>query len=116
MAAYTLIPTCMGVAIVSYYETMSQDVASVKRTSFLGVFFALTGTLASSLYTVWIKVFHERLQMNSMQLLFNQAPWGATILLFIVPWADTFPHWAEVPLGKWTMIAIVSILSAQALA
>lgn len=109
MAAYTLVPTCVGVGIVSYYESMPQDGTVAKKTSFLGVFFAFSGTLASSVYTVWIKVYHERLQMNSMQLLLNQAPYGAMILLYLVPFADTFPDWSRVPLGKWAMILMVSV-------
>jgi len=109
MAAYTLVPTCVGVSIVSYYESMPQDGTVAKKTSFLGVFFAFTGTLASSVYIVWIKVYHERLQMNSMQLPFNQAPYGAMIVLYLVPFANTFPDWPGVPLGKWAMILMVSI-------
>jgi len=109
MAAYTLVPTCVGIGIVSYFESIPQDGTVAKKTSFLGVIFAFTGTLASSIYTVWIKVYHERLQMNSMQLLFNQAPYGAMILLYIVPFADTFPDWSGVPLGKWALILMVSV-------
>ena len=106
-AAYTLIPVCVGVGVLSYYEAVPQDAADTRRTSFLGVFFAFTGVLASSMYTVWIKVYHKRLEMNSMQLLFNQAPIGAVILLYIVPFADTFPVWSEVTLSKWTMVCMV---------
>jgi len=113
MAAYTLVPACVGVGIVSYYESMPQDGSVAKKTTFLGVFFAFTGTLASSIYTVWIKVSLERLEMNSMQLLFNQAPYGAMILLYIVPFADTFPHWSEVPVGKWALILMVSVFHCQ---
>ena len=108
-ATYTLIPVCVGVGILSYYEAVPQADTEGKRTSFLGVFFAFTGVLASSMYTVWIKVYHKRLEMNSMQLLFNQAPIGAVILLYIVPFADTFPAWSEITLGKWTMVFMVRI-------
>ena len=110
-AAYTLIPVCIGVGLLSYYEAVPQDAADTRRTSFLGVFFAFTGVLASSMYTVWIKVYHKRLEMKSMQLLFNQAPIGAVILLYIVPFADTFPVWSEVTFGKWTMVFMVRILN-----
>lgn len=61
------------------------------------------------MYTVWIKVYHKRLEMNSMQLLFNQAPIGAVILLYIVPFVDTFPVWSEVTVNKWTMVLMVRI-------
>ena len=106
-AVYTLIPVCVGIGVLSYYEAVPQDGAETKQTSFLGVFFAFSGVLASSMYTVWIKVYHKQLQMNSMQLLFNQAPIGAVILLYIVPFADTFPVWTEVSFGKWTMVYMV---------
>ena len=106
-AAYTLIPICTGTGVLSYYEAVPQDVTKIKRTSFLGVAFAFSGVLASSVYTVWIKVFHKRLEMNSTQLLFSQAPVAALILLYIVPFADTFPVWTEVSFGKWTMVCMV---------
>lgn len=110
-AVYSVIPTCLGVGIVSYYESTSVDAGAKRKTSFLGVFFALTGGLSSALYTVWIKVFHDKLQMNSSQLLFNQAPYGAMILLYLVPFADTFPTWREVDRGTWELVLIVSTLS-----
>ncbi|CAI4219544.1 unnamed protein product [Parascedosporium putredinis] len=73
-AILTLIPVCLGVGIVSYYDSLPADNANVKTTSPIGVFFAFSGVLASSLYTVWIGSYHRKLEMNSMQLLFNQAP------------------------------------------
>ncbi|KAK8049913.1 Solute carrier family 35 member E3 [Apiospora phragmitis] len=56
--------------------------ANVKTTSGLGVMFAFCGIFASSLYTVWIASYHRKLQMTSMQLLFNQAPVAAFLLLY----------------------------------
>ena len=106
-AAYMLVPVCVGIGVLSYYEAVPQDASETKRTSFLGVFFALSGVLASSIYTVWIKVYHTKLQMSSFQLLFNNAPIGAVILLYIVPFADTFPVWTEVSFGKWTLVYMV---------
>lgn len=108
--AYLLIPICVGIGVLSYYEAMPQDKTKAKGTSLLGIFFAFSGVLASSIYTVWIKVYHNRLQMNSMQLLLNQAPCGALLLLYIVPFVDTFPVWTEISLGKGTMVLMVSFL------
>lgn len=108
MALYALIPACAGVGMVSYYDSLPSADASVKTTSALGVIFAFSGIFASSLYTVWIASYHKKLQMNSMQLLFNQAPLAAFLLLYAIPFADTFPTWSEVPVSRWVMILCVS--------
>lgn len=110
-ALLALIPACAGVGMVSYYDSLPAADATVKTTSGLGVVFAFSGIFASSLYTVWIGAYHRKLQMSSMQLLFNQAPVSAFMLLYIIPFVDTFPVWTEVPVNRWLMILIVSLLS-----
>ena len=107
-AVYALVPACAGVGMVSYYDSLPSANAAVKTTSTLGVIFAFTGIFASSLYTVWIASYHKKLQMNSMQLLFNQAPLAAFMLLYVIPFVDTFPQWTTVGLPKWIMILMVS--------
>jgi solute carrier family 35, member E3 len=109
-AIYALIPACLGVGMVSYYDSLPTEDENVKTTSGLGVLFAFTGIFASSLYTVWIASYHKKLQMNSMQLLFNQAPVSAFLLLYVIPFVDTFPVWSEVPVNRWVMIMMVSII------
>lgn len=108
-ALYALVPACLGVAMVSYYDSRPSQSAAIKTTSTLGVIFAFLGILASSLYTVWISSYHKKLKMNSMQLLFNQAPLAAFMLLYVIPLADTFPVWKEVPVNKWVLIMMVRI-------
>ena len=108
IAVYMLVLICLGIGILSYSEAVPQHGSGMKRTSFLGVFFAFTGVLATSVYTVWIKVFRDRFYMNSMQLLSNTAPSGAVLLLYLVPFSDTFPLWTEVSGGKWIMIPLAS--------
>ncbi|KAH8683143.1 solute carrier family 35 member E3 [Tricladium varicosporioides] len=103
-AIYALVPACLGVGMVSYYDSLPSADANVKTTSTLGVIFAFSGIFASSLYTVWISSYHKKLQMNSMQLLFNQAPLAAFMLLYVIPFVDTFPVWTEVPVNRWIMI------------
>lgn len=103
-AIFALIPACFGVGMVSYYDSLPSADASVKTTSSLGVIFAFSGIFASSLYTVWVASYHKKLQMNSMQLLFNQAPLAAFMLLYVIPFVDTFPVWTEVPVNRWVMI------------
>ncbi|KAF6839773.1 integral membrane protein [Colletotrichum plurivorum] len=103
-AILMLIPACLGVGMVSYYDSLPSNDAKVKTTSPLGVFFAFTGIFASSLYTVWIASYHRKLQMSSMQLLYNQAPIASFMLLYVIPFVDTFPDWMTVPVNRWLMI------------
>ncbi|KAI1492128.1 triose-phosphate transporter [Biscogniauxia mediterranea] len=103
-ALIALVPACLGVGMVSYYDSLPVDDSSVKTTSSLGVIFAFSGIFASSLYTVWIKSYQRKLQVSSMQLLFNQAPVSAFLLLYIIPFVDIFPTWSEVPVNRWLMI------------
>lgn len=103
-AILALIPACAGVGMVSYYDSLPSADESIKTTSSLGVIFAMAGIFASSLYTVWISSYHKKLQMNSMQLLFNQAPLASFMLLYVIPFVDTFPTWTEVPINRWVMI------------
>ncbi|KAL1837623.1 hypothetical protein VTJ49DRAFT_3562 [Mycothermus thermophilus] len=77
-AVVALVPACLGVG-------------AVQTTTPLGILFALAGTLFSSLYTVWIAAYHRRLRLSSMQLLFNQAPVSAFLLLYAIPFLDTWP-------------------------
>jgi solute carrier family 35 protein E3 len=106
-AVYALVPACMGVGMVSYYDSLPSGDVNIKTTTSLGVIFAFSGIFASSLYTVWIGSYHKKLQMNSMQLLFNQAPVSAFMLLYVIPFVDTFPVWSEVPTNRWVMIMMV---------
>lgn len=105
-AVLALIPACAGVGMVSYYDSLPTNDANVKTTSGLGVIFAFTGIFASSLYTVWIASYHRKLQMSSMQLLFNQAPVSVFLLLYVIPFVDTFPTWTAVPFSRWVMICM----------
>ena len=106
-AILALVPACVGVGMVSYYDSLPTADANIKTTSGLGVTFAFAGIFASSLYTVWIASYHRKLQMSSMQLLFNQAPVSAFLLLYAIPFIDTFPTWSTVPLNRWVMILMV---------
>jgi solute carrier family 35, member E3 len=106
-AIAALVPACVGVAMVSYFDSKPSSDASVKTTSGLGVIFAFAGILASSLYTVWVASYHRKLQMSSMQLLFNQAPMSSFLLLYVIPFVDTFPNWGQLPFNRWVMILMV---------
>lgn len=97
--------------MVSYYDSLPSADANIQTTSGLGVFFAFSGIFASSLYTVWIASYHKKLQMNSMQLLFNQAPVSAFMLLYVIPFVDTFPVWSQVPFNRWVMIMMSGLFA-----
>ncbi|RKF72450.1 Solute carrier family 35 member E3 [Golovinomyces cichoracearum] len=111
-AILALIPACLGVGMVSYYDSKPAANSNVKTTSSLGVIFACVGIFASSLYTIWIASYHKKLNMNSMQLLYNQAPLAAFMLLYIIPFVDTFPVWTEVPVNRWVMIMMSGIFAS----
>ncbi|KAI1074675.1 TPT-domain-containing protein [Whalleya microplaca] len=111
-AILALAPACLGVGMVSYYDSLPTHDANVKTTSSLGVIFAFSGIFASSLYTVWIKSYQRKLQISSMQLLFNQAPVSAFLLLYVIPFVDTFPAWTEVPVNRWVMIMMSGVFAA----
>jgi solute carrier family 35, member E3 len=80
-AALTLVPACLGVGIVSYYDSLPVTTTTiVKTTSATGAIFAFSGVFSSSLYTVWVAQYHKKLKMSGMQLLFNQVPLGVMLL------------------------------------
>jgi solute carrier family 35 protein E3 len=107
-AVLALIPVCLGVGITSYYDTKpaanTDPTKAVQTTSTLGVFFALSGVCASSAYTVLIGAYHKKLNMNSSQLLLNQAPISSVMLMFAIPFADKIPVLTDVPQYRWLMI------------
>ncbi len=87
--------------MVSYYDRSRPPTPRSRPHRAWGVIFAFAGIFASSLYTVWIASYHRKLQMSSMQLLFNQAPVSAFLLLYIIP-LSTPPrveHRPRQPLG-----------------
>jgi solute carrier family 35, member E3 len=111
-AVYTLLPICVGVGIVSYYDQQAVVGARVKTTTPRGIIFAFSGVLASSLYTVWIGTYHKKFGMSSMQLLFNQAPISVFLLLYVIPFTDQVPDWSKVSMYKWKLIALVRLQGA----
>ncbi|KAJ4419994.1 hypothetical protein N0V85_000788 [Neurospora sp. IMI 360204] len=123
-AVLALVPACVGVGMVSYYDTLplpssssstgtgpavaDQTQKQVETTTPLGILFSFLGILASSLYTIWIAHYHRKLGgISSMQLLYNQAPVAAFMLLYAIPFVDVFPNWrVDVPVQKWVLILL----------
>lgn len=106
-AALTLVPVCLGVAVVSYFDTAPTGAAAEQRTSPLGVVLALAGVMASSVYTVLIKSYHTKLQCESNQLLLNQAPVSVLIMLYIIPFSDDVTACRSTTYELWGLIMLV---------
>jgi solute carrier family 35 protein E3 len=107
-AIIPLILLCVGVGIVSYYDSLPTTDGKV-TTSCAGILFAFSGVGASAIYTVWIGHYHKKLEMSSMQLLLNQAPVSAGLLMCIIPWIETPPTVSFVPGSTWFLILLVSV-------
>ena len=103
---FAIIVICTGIAITTYYEALVTT-TSQKTTSIAGVIFALSGVTASSIYVIWIGTFAKKFSVSSMQLLLNQAPLSAILLLVASPFSDTFPEsFAAIPTTTWGYIAL----------
>ncbi|KAK4089088.1 hypothetical protein PCL_01422 [Purpureocillium lilacinum] len=111
-AMMALVPTCAGVGMLSYYDSRPQASAAIKATDLCGVVFGFSGVFASSLYTVWVAGYHRRLQTSSMQLLINQAPISALLLLYVIPFVDTLPARNTVPWNGWAMVLMSGLFAS----
>ncbi|GAO18822.1 uncharacterized protein UV8b_03258 [Ustilaginoidea virens] len=114
-AALALIPTCLGVGIVSYYEKQpaaAADDGKSSITSSLGIIFTVCGIFASSIYTVWVARYHRKLHMSSMQLLLNQIPVSAFFLLYFLPFVDVLPAWETLTPNRWVLILMSGLFAA----
>lgn len=108
-AVLALLPITVGVGMATYFDALAHSGDdSQKKTSLPGVVFAFSGVICSSVYTVWVALYHAKFGMNSMQLLSNQAPIGSAMLLYVIPWTDSFPVLHEVPLSGWMLVLLVS--------
>ncbi|RDW86266.1 uncharacterized protein DSM5745_02908 [Aspergillus mulundensis] len=111
-ALMPLVLLCSGVGVVTYYDSLpSADNGSTTSTQ--GVIFALTAVCASSIYTVWIGQYHKRFELSSMQLLLNQAPISAFLLLCAIPWTETTPAVSAVPTSMWSMVLLSGLLACM---
>ncbi|KAL6815747.1 triose-phosphate transporter family domain-containing protein [Trichoderma sp. SZMC 28013] len=106
-AILSLIPACVGVGLVTYFDSIPVDDHAIKTTSRLGIIFAFSGIFASSLYTVWIAGYHRKLNMNSMQLLYLQAPMACFFLLCFIPLVDDFPRAMFEPTRLSTRVLVI---------
>lgn len=95
----TLVPITLGVILNSYYDV---------KFNLLGIVFATLGVLVTSLYQVWVGAKQHELQVNSMQLLYYQAPISSAFLLTIVPFFEPLTGEGGI-FGPWSLTALVMV-------
>ncbi|XP_061419105.1 solute carrier family 35 member E3 [Lethenteron reissneri] len=96
----TLVPITMGVVLNSFYDV---------RFNVLGSVYAALGVVVTSLYQVWVGEKQKELQVNSMQLLYYQAPMSCAMLLFVVPLAEPLTGPGAL-LSPWSLGTVVLVL------
>ncbi|KAH3887247.1 hypothetical protein DPMN_011263 [Dreissena polymorpha] len=80
----------------------------------MGILFATIGVLVTSLYQVWVAEKQVEFQVNSIQLLYYQAPLSAlmlnVVLLFTEPFNpnEVFNHWEMETLGMVLLSGVVA--------
>lgn len=96
----TLIPITLGVFLNSYYDV---------KFNALGMIFAALGVFVTSLYQVWVGAKQHELQVNSMQLLYYQAPLSSAMLLTVVPFFEPVIGEGGI-IGPWSLTAVTMVL------
>ena len=115
LAAYTLIPMCLGVALISYYDVKPPPPpgAPIKSNGALSVIVAFTSVFISGVYTVWVSTYQRKYEVNGFQLLYNQAPLGGVLLLYAVPWTDRLPSLDQTAPNLWGLILLSGLLASM---
>ncbi|CAI9537190.1 unnamed protein product [Staurois parvus] len=96
----TLIPITLGVFLNSYYDV---------KFNALGMVFAALGVFVTSLYQVWVGAKQHELQVNSMQLLYYQAPLSSAMMLAVVPFFEPVIGEGGI-FGPWSPTAVIMVL------
>ncbi|XP_076015799.1 solute carrier family 35 member E3 isoform X2 [Genypterus blacodes] len=96
----TLVPITLGVILNSYYDV---------QFNLLGTVFASLGVLVTSLYQVLVGAKQHELQVNSMQLLYYQAPLSSGFLVCVVPLFEPLTGDGGI-FGPWSLPALVTVL------
>ncbi|GFF74979.1 solute carrier family 35 member E3 [Aspergillus udagawae] len=102
-----LMVLCGGVGTMSYYDALPRTDGKVTASS-KGAVFAFTGVIASALYTAFVGRYHRKFEIGSVQLLLNQAPLSAAILLCVVPFAETLP--ATAGFSRSLYVSIMAVI------
>lgn len=93
----SLLPVCLGVLLTS---------ATDVQFNFIGAMYAFLGVVVTSMYQIWVGTKQKELGLDSMQLLFNQAPISAIMLLFIIPCFESPSEIMAYPYDTQSVIAI----------
>ncbi|GIX81196.1 solute carrier family 35 member E3 [Caerostris extrusa] len=103
----TLVPISLGVILNSAYDI---------KFNALGTVFALIGVVVTSFYQVWVGEKQKEFQVNSMQLLYYQAPLSALLLVFCVPIVE--PPWTPDGLfyRNWSITDLLLVLLSGVIA
>ncbi|EDO43918.1 predicted protein [Nematostella vectensis] len=102
----TVIPITLGVFLNSYYDV---------RFNIQGTVYASLGVLVTSLYQVWVGAKQKEFQVNSMQLLYYQAPLSAILLGCVVPMFEPITGHGGV-FSSWPLEAVLAVLASGAVA
>ncbi|XP_073507870.1 solute carrier family 35 member E3 [Phyllobates terribilis] len=102
----TLVPITLGVFLNSYYDV---------KFNVLGMVFASLGVLVTSLYQVWVGAKQHELQVNSMQLLYYQAPLSSGMLLSVIPFFEPIIGEGGI-FGPWSSTAVVMVILSGVIA
>ncbi|XP_045166325.1 solute carrier family 35 member E3-like isoform X2 [Mercenaria mercenaria] len=102
----TVVPIAVGVFLNSYYDV---------KFNVLGITFASIGVIVTSLYQVWVGEKQHEFQVNSMQLLFYQAPLSAVLLMLLIPFIEPIGHlpsmWKTWPIEATGMILLSGVVA-----
>lgn len=100
----TLIPITAGVILNSIYDV---------RFNVKGTIYATLGVLVTSLYQVWVGSKQKEFNLNSMQLLYFQAPLSAAMLLCVVPFFEPIQVTVQ---QSWSWTALLMVLASGCVA
>lgn len=98
---YFQIPIAIGVFLNSYYDV---------KFNILGIIYASIGVLVTSLYQVWVGEKQHEFQVNSMQLLYYQAPLSSALLFLVVPFIEPEVYSFHGALGEWPLEVVGMVL------
>ncbi|XP_031573340.1 solute carrier family 35 member E3-like [Actinia tenebrosa] len=98
----TIIPITLGVILNSYYDV---------KFNIAGTIFASLGVIITSFYQVMVGSKQQEFEVNSMQLLYYQAPLSACLLAFVVPFFEPLTG-KDGLFSYWPFIAILAVLGS----
>ncbi|KAI9761303.1 MAG: hypothetical protein M4579_001093 [Chaenotheca gracillima] len=95
--AGAIVCVCIGVALTN---------TQTARSNPMGAIIAVAAFTVTALYQIWIGKKMADLDVTAPQLLLNQAPVSVMLLCVIMPFCDTLPDFAQVPIRvMWTFFA-----------